>query len=127
VEHRSALTGDALRAGDELPTHVADVSGARLRLFDLFRGPHFTLLAFGDTRVHELPNDLVRTYRIRGVQRAERSAALIDTEGHARTPMRMKGSFWFDLTATAVATHNPDGREQLLLLGSLGALHSASD
>jgi len=129
VEHRSALTGDALRAGDRAPdAPCADVSGARLRLFDLFRGPHFTLLAFGDTRVPRLPNDLVRTYRIRGVQRAERSAALIDTEGHARNAYAHEGLFLVRPDGyCAVATHNPDDVSSYFSWGHLGALHSASD
>jgi 2-polyprenyl-6-methoxyphenol hydroxylase-like FAD-dependent oxidoreductase len=38
----------ALRAGDRAPdAPVALADGRRLRLFDLFRGPHWTLLAFG--------------------------------------------------------------------------------
>src|SRR5207244_60018 len=37
-----------VRAGDRAPdAPCQDASGAALRLFDLFRGPHFTLLAFG--------------------------------------------------------------------------------
>jgi hypothetical protein len=36
-----------LRAGDRAPDAICENSSGRIRLFDLFRGPHFTLLAFG--------------------------------------------------------------------------------
>jgi hypothetical protein len=36
-----------LRAGDRAPDAICEISSGRIRLFDLFRGPHFTLLAFG--------------------------------------------------------------------------------
>ncbi|WP_329256234.1 FAD-dependent oxidoreductase [Streptomyces sp. NBC_01478] len=43
VETRGDLTEDALRAGDRAPDRTID----GVRLFDAFRGPHWTLLALG--------------------------------------------------------------------------------
>ncbi|MFF0506075.1 FAD-dependent monooxygenase [Streptomyces fimicarius] len=50
-----------LEAGDRAPDGPA---GAHGRLFDLFRGPHFTLLALGtDTALPAVADASVRTYR----------------------------------------------------------------
>ena len=47
-EHRTGLPDDALHAGDRAPdAHGHTTDGRPLRLFDAFRGPHFTLLAVG--------------------------------------------------------------------------------
>ncbi|MFF3483752.1 FAD-dependent oxidoreductase [Streptomyces sp. NPDC002701] len=52
VETRADLPEDALRAGDRAP----DGTRAGVRLFDAFRGPHWTLLTVGtDTGVPDLP------------------------------------------------------------------------
>ncbi|MEU6278450.1 FAD-dependent oxidoreductase [Streptomyces populi] len=59
VEARADLPREALRAGDRAPDGTVD----GVRLFDLFRGPHWTLLAVGtDTEPPVLPG--VRTARI---------------------------------------------------------------
>ncbi|MFF6778920.1 FAD-dependent monooxygenase [Streptomyces sp. NPDC012637] len=58
VETRAGLTEDALRAGDRAP----DGPYGAARLFDLFRGPHFTLLAVG------VPLPAVRTDAIRAAR-----------------------------------------------------------
>ncbi|MFC6062604.1 FAD-dependent monooxygenase [Streptomyces ochraceiscleroticus] len=83
AEHRDGLAPDALRAGDRAPdAPCATPSGAPFRLFDAFRGPHFTLLAIGDT---ELPRPAdewpahVHTYRIGG-----HTPDLTDPESHAQ-------------------------------------------
>ncbi|RPK59668.1 Pentachlorophenol 4-monooxygenase [Streptomyces sp. ADI96-02] len=48
TEMRPALAEEALHAGDRAPdAPCTDLGGAPVRLFDLFRGPHFTLLVFG--------------------------------------------------------------------------------
>ncbi|MEV4441570.1 FAD-dependent monooxygenase [Streptomyces sp. NPDC049577] len=65
-ELRRDLAGDALRAGDRAPdAPCRDVSGARVRLFDVFRGPHFTLLDLTgeDTRRTDPLPDWVRPFR----------------------------------------------------------------
>jgi 2-polyprenyl-6-methoxyphenol hydroxylase-like FAD-dependent oxidoreductase len=54
-----------LRAGDrapDSPTH--DAAGNPVRLFDLFRGPHFTLLAFGSANIDRDYGPLVHTHAI---------------------------------------------------------------
>ncbi len=65
-EARRDLADDALRAGDRAPdAPCADASGAPVRLFDVFRGPHFTLLDLTDgepAAAPELP-EWVRRFR----------------------------------------------------------------
>ncbi|MCE5290803.1 MAG: FAD-dependent oxidoreductase [Nocardiaceae bacterium] len=46
-----------LRAGDRAPgAELIDTSGRKVRLFDLYRGPQFTALAYGDTAARVLDN-----------------------------------------------------------------------
>ncbi|TLS44556.1 pentachlorophenol monooxygenase [Streptomyces montanus] len=62
VETRTGLPQDALHAGDRAP----DGTRGGVRLFDAFRGPHWTLLAVGETEA-ELPpleGDLVHTVHV---------------------------------------------------------------
>jgi hypothetical protein len=72
------------RAGDRAPdAPLVDPSGLQCRLFDLYRGPHFTLLALGGA---ELPAfdarfaKSVKAYRI--VRAGQGGDALVDTDGH---------------------------------------------
>ncbi|WP_121017706.1 FAD-dependent monooxygenase [Streptomyces sp. 3211.6] len=58
VETRTALPAEALRAGDRAPDGVR----GGLRLFDAYRGPHWTLLLVGAQAPAELPG--ARTVRI---------------------------------------------------------------
>ncbi|MGW7085615.1 FAD-dependent oxidoreductase [Streptomyces sp. NPDC054871] len=61
VETRDGLPEEALRAGDRAP----DGPYAGGRLFDAFRGPHFTLLAVGtDAELPALGVELAHTHRI---------------------------------------------------------------
>ncbi|WP_367044486.1 FAD-dependent oxidoreductase [Streptomyces sp. Je 1-332] len=61
VETRTGLADDALRAGDRAP----DGPCAGGRLFDAFRGPHWTLLAVGtDAELPSLGGDLTHVHRI---------------------------------------------------------------
>jgi hypothetical protein len=85
LDERPATEGVA-RAGDRAPdARLRDAAGAPLRLFDLFRGPHFTLLGFGC----ELPTlearirDAVRAVR---VLRADdgNGGGPVDSDGEAR-------------------------------------------
>jgi 2-polyprenyl-6-methoxyphenol hydroxylase-like FAD-dependent oxidoreductase len=74
-----------LRAGDRAPdAPVVDADGRTIRLFDLFRGPHATLLTFGgsatDTTVAE-PGVPVHPV-FRPGERAT-GPAVVDAEGHA--------------------------------------------
>ncbi|WP_399086823.1 FAD-dependent monooxygenase [Streptomyces sp. BBFR2] len=71
-------------AGDRAPDAPCTTpGGAPVRLFDLLRGPHFTLLALGDIELDAagLPTDpaVLRTVRTEGP-----AADLLDTHGHLR-------------------------------------------
>ncbi|UQA93448.1 FAD-dependent monooxygenase [Streptomyces halobius] len=83
-ELRTDLPEDALRAGDRAPdAPCTTADGTPTRLFDIYRGPHFTLLALGETDLDAaaLPAapSLVRTVHVGGP-----SPDLIDTNGHIR-------------------------------------------
>ncbi|NGO14214.1 FAD-dependent oxidoreductase [Streptomyces sp. HC44] len=61
LETRAGLPEDALRAGDRAP----DGTRGGVRLFDAFRGPHWTLLTVGaEVELPPLDGDLVHTVRI---------------------------------------------------------------
>ncbi|WP_030609529.1 FAD-dependent oxidoreductase [Streptomyces sclerotialus] len=91
-EHRTGLGPDALRAGDRAPDAPCTTpDGTPFRLFDAFRGPHFTLLAFGDAEPPRPAAEWaahVRTYRIGG-----RTPGLLDAAGHARQAYGDDGLF----------------------------------
>ncbi|MEV5238990.1 FAD-dependent monooxygenase [Streptomyces cinnamoneus] len=80
-ELRRDVPEGALRAGDRAPdAPCVDASGTAVRLFDLFRGPHFTLLDLtGAPAAAPLP-DWIRTYAVGDGPKA----ALRDPEGHAK-------------------------------------------
>jgi 2-polyprenyl-6-methoxyphenol hydroxylase-like FAD-dependent oxidoreductase len=76
----------SVQAGDrapDAPCHYA--TGQPVRLFDLFRGPHFTLLAFG--RGIAAAGSSVHAYTILHAQEPAGNAApdtsIVDTAGHA--------------------------------------------
>jgi|HubBroStandDraft_6_1064221.scaffolds.fasta_scaffold111135_3 2-polyprenyl-6-methoxyphenol hydroxylase-like FAD-dependent oxidoreductase len=82
--------GGALRAGDRAPdAPCRDAQGARMRLFDLFRGPHFTLLGFGPesgeagAEVARAFGAAVHTHTILAAATTVDSTAILDDEGHA--------------------------------------------
>jgi 2-polyprenyl-6-methoxyphenol hydroxylase-like FAD-dependent oxidoreductase len=78
-----------IRAGDRAPdAHCSDpATGVSVRLFDLFRGPHFTLLVFGPRPVpqaHESRFGEVRTHRILAdFFNGDIGGALLDEMGEA--------------------------------------------
>jgi hypothetical protein len=77
-----------VRAGDrapDAPCHTA--AGAPLRLFDAFRGPHFTLLGFDSLDVAGVPAPVRACLIVRAGEPAEAAiidTVIVDTEGHAR-------------------------------------------
>jgi len=81
--------GGKLRAGDRAPDGICESSSGRIRLFDLFRGPHFTLLAFGAqaaAAIRDLewtPVDILRKCSVRQSGIAEECETIIDTDGTA--------------------------------------------
>jgi hypothetical protein len=55
LSHQQNSSSDSLASGDRAPDGpLLDSSGNRLRLFDLFRGPRFTLLSLGATGLEPL-------------------------------------------------------------------------
>ncbi|KUJ67057.1 pentachlorophenol monooxygenase [Streptomyces albus subsp. albus] len=85
VDAREDVPDGAPRAGDRAPdAPCARPDGTPYRLFDAFRGPHFTLLAFGGIPVPDLPapdtgldTELVRVFRVGGPD-----PDLVDAHGH---------------------------------------------
>jgi hypothetical protein len=65
--------------GHQTPPAATGSPGTPKRLFDLFRGPHFTLLGLGErcgTALNDLKADIVKPYLIG-------PGGLIDDAGHA--------------------------------------------
>jgi hypothetical protein len=89
VDERHDVPDHVTRAGDRAPdAPLLDASQAPLRLFDLFRGPHFTLLALGAAPLPSLGRrcaEAMRTYRIvrAGEGAPANDAVLVDQGGHA--------------------------------------------
>ncbi|WP_393079102.1 FAD-dependent oxidoreductase [Streptomyces sp. LN704] len=77
VETRTDLPEKALRAGDRAPD--ATVEG--VRLFDVFRGPHWTLLTVG-TEEEPPPLPGVRTVRIASYDRYGTGVFLVRPDGY---------------------------------------------
>ncbi|MET7918638.1 FAD-dependent oxidoreductase [Streptomyces avermitilis] len=77
VETRAGLSQDALHAGDRAPDGVRD----GVRLFDAFRGPHWTLLAVGTEA--ELPTLAdTRTVRIPAYEAYGAGVFLVRPDGY---------------------------------------------
>jgi len=78
-----------LRAGDRAPDAICKDSSGGIRLFDLFRGPHFTLLAFGaqaSAAIRELewtPVDMLRKCTVRPSLSDEECRMIVDFNGNA--------------------------------------------
>ncbi|MTE15120.1 FAD-dependent monooxygenase [Nocardia aurantiaca] len=102
-----------LRPGDRAPdAPLVDANGTTVRLFDLFRGPHATLLLFGpDTTADpaESPATDRRTVRVVEPEFASGNGEFVDIEGHARRSYHAADRTW--------AVIRPDG-----YVGFLGTL-----
>lgn len=109
AERRGTSPEGTLHAGDRAPdAPCADRAGEPLRLFDVFRGPRFTLLAFGDTPLPRLPGEAVRVCRIGKPGSDPRTTDVTDTEGHAHRAYADKGLFLVRPDGyVALATHDP--------------------
>jgi 2-polyprenyl-6-methoxyphenol hydroxylase-like FAD-dependent oxidoreductase len=85
-ERRDAADG-VVRAGDRAPdARLTDAAGTAVRLFDIFRGPHFTLLAFGNAESPALDpryRDAIRMRRVVQPGDAACDGVLIDRDGIA--------------------------------------------
>ncbi|MDT7800612.1 MAG: hypothetical protein QOI78_4045 [Actinomycetota bacterium] len=110
--------GNGPRAGDRAPdAPCVDSSGTPRRLFDAFRGPHFTLLGFGESCAGPL-QDVGTAHRglIKPVLVGApgSGADLVDVEGHARTA--------YGVTGDTLVLVRPDG---YLALRAPGASRTA--
>ncbi|MEV2220925.1 FAD-dependent monooxygenase [Nocardia vinacea] len=84
ISYRDRADHGVLVAGDRAPdAPVKDAEGRPIRLFDLFRGPHATLLSFGETDVPPEPGARVYTV-IRPGDKAT-GQHVVDVDGHAFT------------------------------------------
>ncbi|GIL31829.1 FAD-dependent oxidoreductase [Actinocatenispora comari] len=95
--------GNGPRAGDRAPdAPCVDRSGTPRRLFDAFRGPHFTLLGFGDSCAGALA-DAAHSRLIEPVSIGApgSGADLVDVDGHARTA--------YGVTGDTLVLVRPDG------------------
>mgnify|MGYP002622809775 CR=1 FL=1 len=105
---RDDRAGGTVVAGDRAPdAPVTTPDGRPVRLFDLFRGPHWTLLGFGAAHtpavaaLNERFGPALRAYTVvrPGEQAGEH--AVVDADGHARTG--------YDVTGDALVLIRPDG------------------
>ncbi|MFE5793307.1 FAD-dependent monooxygenase [Streptomyces sp. NPDC056503] len=78
VDTRPEAPGDALRAGDRAP----DGPYGGERLFDLFRGPHFTLLTVGDAEPPAALPETVRPARLAAREPYGTGVLLIRPDGY---------------------------------------------
>jgi 2-polyprenyl-6-methoxyphenol hydroxylase-like FAD-dependent oxidoreductase len=97
-----------IRAGDRAPDApgLRTRNGEQVRLFDVFRGTHFTLLAFGDQPAPQLPdvyNGYLRTYTVTCPENTTDvgDRTLIDIDGHAHRA--------YGITNEALILVRPDG------------------
>jgi hypothetical protein len=96
-----------LHAGDRAPdAPVIDGAGRAVRLFDLFRGPHATLLLFGDTEPVPVPHG-VHVHAVLPAGRAAAGDAVVDVGGHVAAA--------YDVPEGTAVLVRPDG-----YVGALG-------
>ncbi|MDX3225396.1 FAD-dependent oxidoreductase [Streptomyces sp. ME19-01-6] len=95
---------NGLQAGDRAPDApcLDAATGRGLRLFDLLRGPHWTLLSFGHGHTHhpDAPVPL-RTYRVTTDPTATGPDTVIDTDGQAHRI--------YDMREDGLVLIRPDG------------------
>ncbi len=77
ITYRTGPLDDVLRVGDRAPdSPLVDALGKQIRLFELFRGPHSTVLAFGG----DAPSG---AHRILPAGSVATGSDLVDVGGHA--------------------------------------------
>jgi hypothetical protein len=86
VDERNDVAEGVTRAGDRAPdAPLIDPSGKARRLFDLYRGPHFTLLALGGAEPPPLDPSRARAVRVYRIAKPGQGGdVMADAEGHAR-------------------------------------------
>jgi 2-polyprenyl-6-methoxyphenol hydroxylase-like FAD-dependent oxidoreductase len=109
IVHDGRTHPGRLYAGDRAPdAPVLDAAGRAIRLFDLFRGPHATLLTFGDPAPIPVP-DGVRAHAVLPAGRTATGTAVVDADGHAAAA--------YDVTDGTAVLVRPDG-----YVGAVGAV-----
>ncbi|MFC9243931.1 FAD-dependent monooxygenase [Streptomyces sp. NPDC057136] len=100
-------TTKTLRVGDRAPDAPCSGRGAR-RLFDVYKGPHFTLLAFGADATESLPELTwptsgaeLRRYGVRSGRHTEDADVLTDTTGQMNSI--------YGITGETLVLVRPDG------------------
>jgi hypothetical protein len=84
LDARSVDAAGVVRAGDRAPdARLNDAEGAALRLFDIFRGPHFTLLAIDGAELPAIGTAHGEALRVQRIARSgtARPGALFDADG----------------------------------------------
>ena len=97
-----------LRAGDRAPDApcIYAENGELVRLFDVFRGTHFTLLIFGNRPAPQLPAIYDADLRAYTITRPDNTTlidkhTLVDIDGHAHNA--------YGITSDALILVRPDG------------------
>ncbi|MFD3652214.1 FAD-dependent monooxygenase [Streptomyces sp. NPDC058620] len=100
-------TTKTLRVGDRAPDAPCSGRGVR-RLFDVYKGPHFTLLAFGADAIESLPELTwpasgaeLRRYAVRSGRHTEHADVLTDTTGQMNSI--------YGITGETLVLVRPDG------------------
>ncbi|XXF76241.1 FAD-dependent oxidoreductase [Myxococcaceae bacterium GXIMD 01537] len=108
LAHEAPGTSGSLRAGDRAPdAPCMDATGRPVRLFDAFRGPHWTLLAFGPKHTDTVSwmgarwGGGARALRVLKAGDGGGEHDLIDTTGHVRAG--------YGLEEGGLALIRPDG------------------
>lgn len=116
----SPLVSDArsvpgrLRAGDRAPdAPVVDAAGRAVRLFDLFRGPHATVLAFGGGATTSMSTAGAPVHAVLRPGRRASGPAMVDVDGHAFAA--------YDVTEGTSVLVRPDGYVGAVELDTVGA------
>jgi 2-polyprenyl-6-methoxyphenol hydroxylase-like FAD-dependent oxidoreductase len=96
----------SVEAGDRAPDAPChDATGRPIRLFDLFRGPHFTLLAFGrgitTAAITQRHGPSVHAYTVLADHASSDRCSIVDTAGHAYRA--------YDVAAGTLVLIRPDG------------------
>lgn len=97
ITREDRATPGAVRAGDRAPDATATLDGRPVRLFDLYRGPHWTLLSFG-AAVAEID---VPAYTVVRPGEPAGEHTLVDVDGHVRAG--------YDAADGTVVLVRPDG------------------
>jgi len=87
LDERDAVAEGVTRAGDRAPdARLSDRDGRVVRLFDVFRGPHFTLLALDGAALPALGPQYGDALRVQRIVRAGATVpdALIDGDGQVQ-------------------------------------------